>query len=47
MERLGLTLKRAQNTFNRNVDHFARQLGLTGLQLNIVFYLGKKSITFH
>ena len=23
MERLGLTLQRAQNTFNRNVDHFA------------------------
>ena len=43
MERLGLTLQRAQNTFNRNVDHFARQLGLTGMQMLIIEYLASFS----
>lgn len=39
MERLGLALQRVQNTFNRNVDHFARSLGLTGTQMLIIEYL--------
>lgn len=39
MERLGLALQRVQNTFNRNVDHFARRLGLTGTQMLIIEYL--------
>ena len=43
MERLGLALQRAQNTFNRNVDHFARELGLTGMQMLIIEYLASFS----
>ncbi|MDF7638664.1 MarR family winged helix-turn-helix transcriptional regulator [Lactobacillus sp. ESL0791] len=35
----GLALQRAQNTFNRNVDHYAKTLGLTGTQMVIIQYL--------
>lgn len=43
MKRLGLALQRVQNTFNRNVDHFARELGLTGTQMLIIEYLASFS----
>ncbi len=43
MKRLGLALQRVQNTFNRNVDHFARKLGLTGTQMLIIEYLASFS----
>ncbi|BDR60290.1 MarR family winged helix-turn-helix transcriptional regulator [Lactobacillus xylocopicola] len=39
MNRLGLILQRVQNTFNRNVDQYARGLGLTGMQMLIIEYL--------
>lgn len=39
MKRLGLALQRVQNTFNRNVDNYARSLGLTGMQMLIIEYL--------
>ncbi|MBA1393393.1 MarR family transcriptional regulator [Lactobacillus sp. XV13L] len=38
MDRLGLVLQRVQNTFNRNVDRYARSLGLTGTQMLIIEY---------
>lgn len=44
MERLGLALQRVQNTFNRNVDHFARKMGLTGTQMLIIEYLASFSL---
>lgn len=43
MKRLGLILQRVQNTFNRNVDHYARSLGLTGMQMLIIEYLASFS----
>ena len=39
MKRLGLELQRVQNTFNRNADHYARKIGLTGTQMLIIEYL--------
>ena len=39
MNRLGLALQRIQNTFNRNVDYYARKIGLTGTQMLIIEYL--------
>ena len=39
MKRLGLALQRVQNTFNRNADHYARKIGLTGTQMLIIEYL--------
>ena len=39
MNRLGLALQRVQNTFNRNVDYYARKIGLTGTQMLIIEYL--------
>ncbi|MDF7683429.1 MarR family winged helix-turn-helix transcriptional regulator [Lactobacillus sp. ESL0679] len=35
----GLALQRAQNTFNRNVDRYARTIGLTGTQMVIIQFL--------
>lgn len=39
MKRLGLVLQRVQNTLNRNVDHYAHQFGLTGMQMLIIEYI--------
>ncbi|MDF7672225.1 MarR family winged helix-turn-helix transcriptional regulator [Lactobacillus sp. ESL0701] len=38
-ENFGLALQRAQNTFNRNVDRYARTIGLTGTQMVIIQFL--------
>ncbi|WEV71435.1 MarR family winged helix-turn-helix transcriptional regulator [Lactobacillus sp. ESL0785] len=35
----GLALQRAQNTFNRNIDRYARTIGLTGTQMVIIQFL--------
>lgn len=39
MRRLGVALQRAQNTLHREVDSYARTLGLTGTQASIIDFL--------
>lgn len=43
MRRLGVALQRAQNTLHRNIDQYARTLGLTGTQLSIIDFLHSNS----
>ncbi|WEV40485.1 MarR family winged helix-turn-helix transcriptional regulator [Lactobacillus sp. ESL0681] len=37
--RLGLLLQRLQNVYSRNLDHYAKSIGLTGTQMLIIEYL--------
>ncbi|MDN6146817.1 MAG: MarR family transcriptional regulator [Atopostipes suicloacalis] len=43
MRRLGVALQRAQNNLHREVDQYARTLGLTGTQLSIIDFLSSNS----